>query len=181
LVLYLDTSSNICLLLKCIIRIDNSDCISLFYQSSHFVCREASQAREAMREVQSILDRLMLTLHPEKTKIVKTRDEGFDFLGFHFQKFASRKSGKLLPFNGPCRKAMNRIRERIRDEVNIHRLKDGLPEMVAQLNMSIRGWRNYFQNSNATKELQQLESHVYKRFERVFRPKYKDAVLCKPS
>jgi group II intron reverse transcriptase/maturase len=138
------------------------------------VCREASQAREAMREVQSILDRLKLTLHPEKTKIVKTRDDGFDFLGFHFQKFASRKSGKLLPFNWPSWKSMNRIRERVREEVNIHRLKDGLPEMVAQVNMSICGWRNYFQNGNATKQLQQLDKYVYKRFERVFRRKYKD-------
>lgn len=138
------------------------------------VCREASQAKQAMREVKSMLDRLKLTLHPEKTKIVKPVGDGFDFLGFHFQKFASRKSGKLLPFNWPSRKAMNSIRTRIREEVNIHRLKDGLKEMVAQANMSIRGWRNYFQIGNATKQLQQLDYFVYKRFERVFRRKYKD-------
>ena len=40
--------------------------------------------------------------------------------------------------------------------------------------MSTRGWHNYFQNSNATKQMQQLDKYVYKRFERVFRRKYKD-------
>jgi hypothetical protein len=46
--------------------------------------------------------------------------------------------------------------------------------MVAQVNISICGWHNYFQNGNATKQLQQLDMYVYKQFERIFRRKYKD-------
>ena len=51
--------------------------------------REAS-AREALRRIGLILDRLGLRLHPEKTRVVFVGDGrvGFDFLGFHHRKVA---------------------------------------------------------------------------------------------
>jgi RNA-directed DNA polymerase len=136
------------------------------------VCREAMQAKQALREVRNLLTRLKLTLHPEKTKIVRPVGAGFDFLGFCFQKFKAKKTGKLFPHNRPSKKAMNSVREKIREKVNAHRLKDGLPKIVADVNKSIVGWRNYFSAGNATRQLQYLDHYVYKRFEGIFKRKY---------
>jgi len=56
---------------------------------------------------------LKLTLHPAKTSVVDIGREGFDFLGFHFHKKKSKKSGKLLPYNWPAQKAMKVVHSKI--------------------------------------------------------------------
>jgi RNA-directed DNA polymerase len=136
-------------------------------------CGNAEKAERAKNEVVKILNVLKVELHPEKTKIVEVVKDCFVFLGFSFQKFRSIKSGKLLPYNRPGTKAMNNVRKVLREVVNIHKLKDGLDEMIDRANMIIRGWRNYFQIGNSTRELQSLDKYVYLRFELMFRRKYK--------
>ena len=62
------------------------------------VCRYRHEAEKSLQAIQQILTKLKLTVHPEKTRIVRLPQEGFDFLGFHFLKFRSRVSGKLAPY-----------------------------------------------------------------------------------
>src|SRR4030081_1810412 len=81
------------------------------------VCRTEAQAREALRRIEIILGRLKLTLHPDKTQVVYVGDgeQGFDFLGFHCRKVASKKyRGKHYFQCWPSRRAMQRVRERIK-------------------------------------------------------------------
>jgi len=71
------------------------------------VCRYRHEAEEALQAIQQILKRLKLTLHPNKTRIVRLPQDGFDFLGFHFLKFQGQVSRKLAPYAWPAKKAMN--------------------------------------------------------------------------
>jgi RNA-directed DNA polymerase len=127
------------------------------------VCRSRYKAEEARRIVESVLGRLKLKLHPVKTRCVQLDGEGFDFLGFHFQKLRSKRSGRLAPYAWPSQKAMKSVRERIRNLTLRRRLHVELAELVASLNAVIGGWRNYFQVGNASKQLTALDRYVRDR------------------
>jgi RNA-directed DNA polymerase len=78
------------------------------------VCRTRQDAARALEAIKWVMTRLKLTLHPTKTRIVDMGEEGFDFLGFHFHKLKSKKTGKLLPYIWPSQKAVKAVREKIR-------------------------------------------------------------------
>jgi group II intron reverse transcriptase/maturase len=127
------------------------------------VCRSQPKAAHALRIIEHLLERLHLTLHPQKTRLVEMGKEGFDFLGFHFHKCKSRKTGKLAPFTWPGQQAMKSIRRRIRQRTDRRGLRIALSEVITQLNPLIQGWRNYFRIGNATKKLQDLDRYVRQR------------------
>ena len=54
---------------------------------------------------------------PQKTKIVDMNKEGFDFLGFRYQKFDKTKSGRKLPYMMPSKKAMKKVKDAIINEI----------------------------------------------------------------
>ena len=86
-----------------------------------------------------ILQRLGLELHPDKTRRAELFDgkEGFDFLGCHLHKRMSgtlwEKKGKRLYFlhRWPSRRAMNRVRQRIRELTPRGRRHADLREVIA--------------------------------------------------
>ncbi|OGJ91000.1 MAG: group II intron reverse transcriptase/maturase [Candidatus Raymondbacteria bacterium RifOxyC12_full_50_8] len=132
------------------------------------VCRSRDQADEARRRITVILEKLKLTLHPEKTRIVDTRDEGFNFLGFYYRKCHSKKNGKLYPYMWPNTKAMKTVRQGIKawTESRIQQLS--LLEVVDRLNEVIRGWRNYFVTGNCFRQFKLLDRYVWWRIRKFF-------------
>lgn len=63
------------------------------------LCRTPQEAQAALDEIRGWVAENGLTLHPTKTKVVDTRNEGFDFLGYHFrgtQHWAREKSVRKL-------------------------------------------------------------------------------------
>jgi hypothetical protein len=77
---------------------------------------------------------LKLTLHLGKTHVVDLGCAGFDFLGFHFHKRPSRRTGRLVPYAWPSQKAMQTVREKIRQQTERTRLRVDLGELVGTLN-----------------------------------------------
>ena len=135
------------------------------------ICRTQRQAEHALHAVRLILQKLKLQLHPTKTRLVGMAQEGFDFLGFHFQKLRAKRTGKLLPYMWPSQKAMKAIRREIHALTSRQRLAEGLAAVISQLNPVIAGWRNYFQIGNSTMKLQQLERYVWQRVRQLVRAK----------
>jgi RNA-directed DNA polymerase len=130
------------------------------------VCRTRQDAEKALEAIKWVMARLKLTLHPTKTRMVDMGEEGFDFLGFHFHKLKSKKNGKLLPYIWPSQKAINAVREKIRQITARKRLSNPLEEVIKYLNRVIRGWRNYFRIGNSTKKFQDLDRYVGERLRR---------------
>ena len=124
------------------------------------VCRTRDQVQRARRHVVEFLSVLKLTLHAKKTHCVRMDREGFDFLGFHFRKLPSKRTGRLVPYAWPSQKAMKAIRERVRVFTSRTRLRVDLRELMMELNRLIRGWRNYFCVGNSTKKLADLDRYV---------------------
>ena len=135
------------------------------------MCRRESQAREALRRVQEILTYLRLELHPEKTKVVELGigKEGFDFLGCHFRIVRSHFRGRCYLFRWPSHRAMNAIRNRVRELTNRRRwagMKD-VCDVIAVLNPVLRGWGNYFRTGNASRQFNSLDRFVTSRLVRL--------------
>lgn len=135
------------------------------------LCRTQSRANEAMRRLKVILERLRLTLHPEKTQIVETGPgkEGFNFLGCHLRIVRSKYVGKTYLFRWPSPKAMNRIRERVRELTDRRRcsgVKD-IREVIRSLNPVLRGWCNYFRTGNASRQFRAIDRFVCDRLVRL--------------
>jgi RNA-directed DNA polymerase len=135
------------------------------------VCKTKQQCEHAERDVRKYLARLGLELHPEKTKRVVLYDgeQGFDFLGCHFRK---RLSGVILEREGkrkyflhrqPSRRAMQRIRQKVRDRTPRGRCHADLREVIADLNPILRGWGAYFATGNAARSFNQIDGYVYER------------------
>jgi group II intron reverse transcriptase/maturase len=135
------------------------------------MCRTRKQCEQAEARIRQILERLGLELHPDKTRRVELYDgkEGFDFLGCHLHK---RMSGKMwerkrerLYFlqRWPSARAMQRIRQRIREKTPMSRCHAGLREVIADLNPLLRGWGNYFRTGNAARRFNQVDGYVWRR------------------
>ena len=135
------------------------------------ICRTRQDAETALQRVKQIMIILKLTLHPTKTHVVDMGQDGFDFLGFHFHKKKTKKSGKLLPYIWPSQKAMIAVRSKIHFITERMRLSNTLPEVIKFLNRVIRGWRNYFRIGNCTLKFQQLDRFVRYRLEQWVRAK----------
>lgn len=103
------------------------------------VCRSRAAAEQVRELVAGFLGRLKLTLHAGKTHVVDLGCDGFDFLGFHFHKRPSRRTGRVVPYAWPSQKAMKTVREKIRQQTERTRLRVDLGELMGTLNRIITG------------------------------------------
>ena len=101
------------------------------------------------RQVQWFKEKLALeglTINEAKTRVVDMRKQKaeFDFLGFTFKMVASRwPNGSPYLRVEPSKKSQERFKAAIRDIVK-HRTSLTLNELIAKVNLIVRGWRNYF-------------------------------------
>jgi group II intron reverse transcriptase/maturase len=131
------------------------------------MCRTKADAAEARRRIGIILDLLRLELHPEKTRLVElgVGKEGFDFLGCHLRIVRSHFKKREYLFRWPSGKAMNRIRERVR-ELTDRRRRAGMRdvrEVIRDLNPVLRGWGGYFRSGNADWKFRLVDRYVERR------------------
>jgi RNA-directed DNA polymerase len=130
------------------------------------LCRSEKDARESLRRLGIVMERLGLKLHSKKTRQVNLKDglEGFDFLGFHHRKVLSWRYGRYYLQRWPASKAMKAIREKIRAIVGKRqRLDRSLREVIGELNPVLRGWGNYFAVGNSSRQLEQIDDFVRER------------------
>lgn len=101
------------------------------------LCRTEAEAKEALREVEQWTQAAGLTLHPTKTRIVNAAEDGFDFLGYHFER------GK----HWPRKKSLQKLKETIRVETRRNN-GQSLARIIERVNRTLRGWYEYFKHSN---------------------------------
>jgi len=135
------------------------------------MCGNARNCEEAQGRIEHVLGRLGLKLHPQKTRrvVLTGGQEGFDFLGCHLHK---RMSGRLWQQKGlrryylqnwPNRKAMNRVRDRVRELTPRSRCHRDVRSVIAELNPVLRGWGQYFRTGNAANHFIDVDDYVVER------------------
>ncbi|MBV9566118.1 MAG: group II intron reverse transcriptase/maturase [Bradyrhizobium sp.] len=123
------------------------------------VCRTEAEAIAALREVNAWTAANGLTLHPDKTRIVDSRQpgQGFDFLGYRFE--AGRRFVR--------KKSLGAIKDKIRAKTKRSR-GASLTRIIADLNPTLRGWFGYFKHA-APFQLRNLDRFVRRRLRAVLR------------
>jgi group II intron reverse transcriptase/maturase len=134
------------------------------------LCRRQSQAKEALRQIHRMMERLSLELHPEKTCLVNLSwgKESFEFLGWTVRKRRSIQRCPHLYFvqRWPSPKAMKRIRGRIHELTDTRHAGRDIKDLIAVLNPVLRGWGNYFRTGNSDAKFNQLDAYVNRRLVR---------------
>lgn len=100
-------------------------------------CRTAQEAEDALKVLREWVEDRGLTLHPTKTKIVDVDVEGFDFLGYHFER----------GHRWPRKKSLDRLQDVIRDKTR-RTSGESLERIISEVNKTLRGWFEYFKHSS---------------------------------
>ena len=149
---------------------------TLVRYADDFVILLRRNGHEVLRQVERMLGRLGLKLHPDKTRVVRAED-GFDFLGIHFQLCPARiKEAKLKKYCAlwPSDSSMKRIKERIKEVVG-RRYSLSLEDMIEELNSVLRGWDNYQRKArSARKRVRKLNGFVRDRLRIFLKRKHSD-------
>jgi RNA-directed DNA polymerase len=134
------------------------------------LCRTESQAREALRRIGLVMDRLGLTLHPAKTRLVDLRrgEESFVFLGCTIRKKRSiqRAPAKHFMRRWPSPKATKKLRDRVRELTSKRHSGQDVKQIVAELTPVLGGWGNYFRTGTADREFNKRDRFVVKSLRR---------------
>lgn len=99
------------------------------------LCRTHAEAEAALAEVRTWVEQQGLTLHPEKTHIVDSREKSFSFLGYSIR-------GKL---RFPREKSHRKFVDRICD-LTPRQSGESLEAMIHRINRSVQGWFQYFRH-----------------------------------
>jgi len=99
------------------------------------LCRSQEQAEAALEEVKRFVAEAGLTLHPEKTHIVDSREKSFAFLGYSFR-------GKL---RFPRAKSHQKMVDTIR-RLTPRKSGQSLEATIAEINRVTVGWFAYFRH-----------------------------------
>jgi len=129
-----------------------------------------SKAEEALRQVQLVMSKLGLVLHPVKTRLVDLRQgkQGFVFLGCTTRKKRSilRNPRGYYMHRWPSPKAMNHLRTRVREITGARHSGEDVKQVIARLNPVLRGWGNYFRTGTCRREFHKMDRFVYARLVR---------------
>jgi hypothetical protein len=113
------------------------------------------------------MNRLGLTLHPAKTRLVDLRrgKESFTFLGCTIRKKRSIQRNPRWHFmqRWPSPKAMKKLRTRIREITGKRQSGKDVKQLIVELNPVLRGWGNYFRTGNADREFHSMDHFVIQR------------------
>jgi RNA-directed DNA polymerase len=105
------------------------------------MCRTQDEANRALELIGRLTAERALTLHPDKTRVVDMSlpGEGFDFLGYHFEKGT----------RWPRTKSLKKLKDAIRSKTS--RSHGGsLAEVIEDVNRTLGGWFEYFKHSHRT-------------------------------
>lgn len=126
------------------------------------LCRTADDAGRALEIVRQWVAANGLTLHPTKTRIVDSRTESFDFLGYSFR-------GQQ---HWPRKKSLQKIRDTLRQKTP-RTSGQSLQFVVNDVNRSLRGWFNYFQHSSYRNVFTDLDGWLRMRLRSILRKRSK--------
>jgi group II intron reverse transcriptase/maturase len=125
------------------------------------ICRKGEGA-DFQRRLAYWLKAKGLQLNEKKTRLVDSRKESFDFLGFNFRWQRSRKGTPYVHTEVNSR-SRELFRERMRVLLNRTTTWRSSHEMIMEVNRSAQGWGNYFAYGNSGDMMNKLNYFVAHR------------------
>ena len=122
----------------------------------------AGAGEEAKKRLARWLEKKGLTLSEKKTRVVQSRESGFNFLGFSFRWQRSR-AGKSYVHIEPSADAEQALRDRLREMTRRNTTGRNTEEVVREMNETSRGWAQYFALAHYHRSFQQMTHFVCHR------------------
>lgn len=97
------------------------------------------------------LEARKLKLNEEKTRLVDTRKEGFEFLGFAVAWRQSLKSKRSYPHVEPSAKSQAKLRDKVREVLEVRTRNQPAVAVVRKVNQITRGWATAFHYGNSSR------------------------------
>lgn len=124
-----------------------------------FVILSRGRAAEALDWTRGVMEAIGLTLNESKTRLCDARVDHFDFPGYTFGPACYRKTGSTYTAAAPSRKAVARLRERLRGSLRSHVVAPW-PVVGTHLNRILRGWSSYFSYGTRTQAYRSVDRFV---------------------
>jgi len=134
-------------------------------------CKSRSEAVSALTTARRILEKLGVTLHTEKTRVVHVR-QGFEFLGYKIKRGSQKL--KLSPekiqsgavqgdlYAYPREKSISHFMEQLRRKTR-RKAPICTKELIEDINPVIRGWGNYYCKAHVRKLFNRLDRWIVRR------------------
>lgn len=118
------------------------------------------------------LEARKLKLNEEKTRLVDTRKEGFEFLGFAVVWRQSLKSKRSYPHVEPSAKSQAKLRDKVREVLEVRTRNQPAVAVVRKVNQITRGWATAFHYGNSSRVFGNQQVFVRNRLRRWLWRKY---------
>jgi len=144
----------------------------LIRYADDFVVMCQGQVERVLEGTKAVLRDLELSLNEEKTRIVDTRKEKLNFLGFTIEVVKNPKTGRSFPLIRPSKEAMAEIKAEIKALTCRKTLSLPREIVIKKLNEKVRGWVGYFYYRNCSRDLSTLKGFLDERVRIYLRRKH---------
>lgn len=103
------------------------------------MCRNKEAAESALKMLNEWTDSAGLTLHPDKTRLVDADVDGFEFLGYRFERV----------YIWPRKKSIDKLKDSIRSKTPRSNGRS-LDAIIMDVNRSTVGWFEYFKHGQGS-------------------------------
>ena len=114
-----------------------------------------------------------LKLNEEKTRLVDTRKEAFEFLGFVVAWRQGLRSKRWYPHVEPSAKSQAKLRDKVRAVLEVRTRNQAAVTVVRKVNQITRGWAQAFHYGNSTHVFGKQQAFVRNRLRRWLWRKYR--------
>ena len=139
---------------------ERSLCAKIVNYADDFVICCRGSAEDAKHAMQSLMERLGLTVNEAKTRVCRVPDESFDFLGYTIGRCHSTETGKAYIGTRPSKKRIARLGRTIHEITSSRWLMLDAQDRVVRLNRLLRGWANYFCLGPVSKAYRAADAHA---------------------
>ncbi len=130
-------------------------------------------ANQALMAMRTLITRLKLSVNEEKTRTCDASKEYFDFLGYSFGCYYSKRTGRAYYGLKPSKKSMRKLVERLRDLTDPRLTWLDAATEVQTINRVLNGWANYFCLGTVADAYRAIEMYCTSRLRRWLLKKHK--------
>lgn len=136
------------------------------YADDLLILARPGQGQGLQARLKRWLEAHELKLNEEKTRLVDTRREGFEFLGFAVDWRRSVRSGRQYLHMEPSRKSQSKLREKLRTVLDRRTRNQPSVVVVRKVNQITRGWAAAFHYGNCSRVFAKQQLFVRNRLRR---------------
>jgi RNA-directed DNA polymerase len=152
--------------------LDRRDGARLVNYADDFVVLCRRGAAEILAQTRQWFQQMGLTLNEQKTRLCDGRREAFTFLGYTFGPMYYRKDGHWYLGAAPAKKAVQRVKRRIRDILRPDH-QGPWEDVCAEINRVLRGWAAYFSYGTRLMAYRAVDRSVEGRVRHFLRRRHK--------